>query len=96
VNERPVLHLYVETKEPLDDELVAQQIHEALRERDEFYRDLEDMLQIRPLEVTTLPFGTWDRYYDNRLKKGLELHYLVPPRMNSSEKDVNELVSTAS
>ena len=69
--------------------------HLALRSEDDFYRDLEDMLGIRPLEVTLLPSGTWDRYFDNRLRQGLELHDLVPPRMNSSESDVSELVNLA-
>lgn len=57
--------------------------------------DAEDKLGILPLEVTLLPPGTWDRYYDSRLKQGPQLHDLVPPRMNSSENDVSELVNLA-
>lgn len=57
--------------------------------------DAEDKLGILPLEVTLLPPGKWDRYDDSRLKQGPQLHDLVPPRMNSSENDVSELVNLA-
>ena len=70
-------------------------LHSALRIEDDFYRDLEDMLGILPLEVTLLPPGKWDRYDDSRLKQGPQLHDLVPPKMNSSENDVCELVNLA-
>lgn len=57
--------------------------------------DAEDKLGILPLEVTLLPPGKWDSYDDSRLKQGPQLHDLVPPRMNSSENDVSELVNLA-
>jgi hypothetical protein len=90
---KSILHLYAEATDEIAQGDAEEKIHNALREEDDFYRDLEDMLGIRPLEITLLPSGTWDRYYDDRLKKGLELHDLVPPRMNSSESVVSELVS---
>ena len=92
---KPVLHLYAEADDDVLKAEVEDKLHVALRAEDDFYRDLEDMLGIRPLEVTLVPTGTWDRYYDNRLQQGLELHYLVPPRMNSSEDDVAELIALA-
>ncbi len=92
---KPILHLYAEAEDIVAQADAEKKIHTALREEDDFYRDLEDMLGIRPLEITLLPTGTWDRYYDNRLKQGLQLHELVPPRMNSSESDVLDLVSLA-
>jgi hypothetical protein len=91
----PILHLYAEADGGVEKADAEHKLHLALRSEDDFYRDLEDMLGIRPLEVTLLPSGTWDRYYDNRLRQGLELHDLVPPRMNSSESDVSELVNLA-
>jgi hypothetical protein len=93
---KPILHLYAEANEEISQSLAEDKIHSALRDEDDFYRDLEDMLGIRPLEITLLPSGTWDRYYDDRLKQGLELHDLVPPRMNSTEHDVSDLVNIAS
>ena len=92
---KPILHLYAEANNPITQSDAEDKIHMALRAEDVFYRDLEDMLGIRPLEITLLPSGTWDRYYDSRLQQGLELHDLVPPRMNSSENCVSELVSLA-
>ena len=94
-NGRPILHLYAEAEDGTVQAEAEERLHRALRAEDDFYRDLEDMLGIRPLEVTLLPTGTWDRYYDSRLQEGLALHDLVPPRMNSSEHDVSYLVSMA-
>jgi len=92
---KPILHLYAEADDGIAQAEAEDKLHMALRAEDDFYRDLEDMLGIRPLEITLLPTGTWDRYYDNRLRQGLELHHLVPPRMNSSHDDVTELVNIA-
>ena len=92
---KPILHLYAETDAKITQAEAEEKLHKALRAEDDFYRDLEDMLGIRPLEITFLPSGTWDRYYDNRLRQGLELHHLVPPRMNSSQDDIAELVKLA-
>lgn len=94
-NGKPILHLYAEAADTIKQSDAEDKIHMVLRDEDDFYRDLEDMLGIRPLEITLLPSGTWDKYYDDRLKQGLELHDLVPPRMNSSESVVSELVSLA-
>lgn len=94
-NGKPILHLYAEAEDGVAQIDAEERLHRALRAEDDFYRDLEDMLGIRPLEITLLPTGTWDRYYDSRLQQGLELHDLVPPRMNSSEHDVSDLVSLA-
>jgi hypothetical protein len=92
---KPVLHLYAEANDTVSQSDAEDKLHSALRVEDDFYRDLEDMLGIRPLEITLLPLGTWDKYYDSRLKQGLQLHDLVPPRMNSSENDVSDLVNLA-
>ncbi len=94
-NGKPVLHLYAEADSRVEKAEAVEKLHMALRAEDDFYRDLEDMLGIRPLEITLLPTGTWDRYYDSRLRLGRDLHDLVPPRMNSSEDDVSELVNHA-
>ncbi len=94
-NGNTILHLYAEADASIAQKDAEDKIHMALRSEDDFYRDLEDMLGIRPLEVTFLPSGTWDRYYDDRLKQGLQLHDLVPPRMNSSESVVSDLLSLA-
>lgn len=94
-NGKPILHVYAEADGPVIQADAEEKLHSALRDQDDFYRDLEDMLGIRPIEVTLLPSGTWNRYYDDRLGKGLELHDLVPPRMNSTQSDVSELVGLA-
>lgn len=51
------------------------------------------MLGIRPLRVTILPAGSFQRYYENRKKAGADLAHLKPPHMNASDAIVEDLVS---
>jgi hypothetical protein len=63
----PVLHLYLELEpegEPRDG-LVAH-VHEALMDCDPFYRDLDQMLEMRPLKITLLAEGSFQRLYQAR------------------------------
>ena len=94
VNGRPVLHIYAESSSPATDE-IAIRLHETLRALDPFYRDLEQMLGIRPLRVTLLAAGTWDRYYDLMRRSGAELADRLPPRINAPENSIARLLAIA-
>ncbi|MDA1128713.1 MAG: GH3 auxin-responsive promoter family protein [Chloroflexi bacterium] len=96
----PRLHMYIELKESVADESVADEevrdrIHQKLKEVDPFYGDLESMLGIAALEATSLPKGTFDRFYDLRLRTGAELGRLKPPRMNATDEDIEDLLRVA-
>ena len=91
-DEKPILHLYAEGLDSLGADAVALQVHEHLKQIDDFYRDLEVMLNIRPLRVTLLTPGTFDRLYTEKYDQGKELAELQPPRTNPDEQTVRDLV----
>lgn len=90
--DKPTLHLYGEFKGELNDLEIANILDRCLKEKDPFYRDLEDMLGISPLCVTTLRSGTFDRYYDFQAGRGLPLTERRPSRLNSSNAEVADLL----
>jgi hypothetical protein len=88
----PTLHLYAEAYEQLDPSQVAQELHSKLRQADGFYSDLESMLEIRPMRVTLLAPGTFDRLYTERHERGMELADLQPPRVNPDQESIKDLL----
>ncbi|MEE9255433.1 MAG: GH3 auxin-responsive promoter family protein, partial [Pseudomonadales bacterium] len=90
--DQTVLRFYVEASDGLQPQTIAGRLHESLKTNDEFYRDLESMLGIRPLEVTLLSPGTFDRYYTEKYNEGKELTELQPPRMNPAATAVEDLL----
>lgn len=95
----PILHMFLELKGPAaqatepDDAAMA--IHHAIREVDPFYGDLETMLGIIPLKVTLLQAGTFDRFYDLRKVGGYDLELRTPPKMNTPDDDVADLLAAS-
>ncbi|MBI4282753.1 MAG: GH3 auxin-responsive promoter family protein [Chloroflexi bacterium] len=93
----PLLHVYAELEgEWPETEAVEMALHTRMKEVDSFYRDLERMLGIRPMRVTMLLAGTFDRLYEDRREHGYDLARRIPPRMNSTEEDVEDLLEMAS
>lgn len=92
----PILHMYMELKRnhPENKE-IEEGLHLKLRQVDPFYGDAETMLGLRPLRITSLPRGTFDRFYANRHMAGLELGKLQPPKMNATDEDIDDLLRAA-
>ena len=90
--EQPILHLYIELKENKDAQTVEKLVHNQLKTLDHDYHDLEAMLDMRPLKVTLLTSGTFQRYLEGKQKEGAELAHLKPPHMNPSDSIVAELI----
>jgi phenylacetate-coenzyme A ligase PaaK-like adenylate-forming protein len=88
----PVIRLYIELKEVKEAEDLAKLIHQELSAVVSDYKDLENMLGIRPLRVTLLPAGSFQRYYEKRKKAGADLAHLKPPHMNASDTIIRDLV----
>jgi len=86
----PMLHIYMEAPGHNGD--LASKIESSLKKVDPFFDDLETMLGIRPLLVTSLRPGTFQRYYDEKRKAGLELGQLRPPRINPSPDSIRDLL----
>ena len=89
---KPILHIYAEAPEDTEPGGVAEQVHHHLTLVDGFYKDLETMLDIRPLRVTLLSPGTFDRLYMEKYEQGKELAELQPPRTNPDPRVVQDLV----
>lgn len=89
----PILRLYIELKESNETKEVARLIHQKLLEINQDYKDSESMLGIRPLRVTILPFGSFQRYYERKKASGAELAHLKPPHMNAPDTAILDLLS---
>jgi hypothetical protein len=92
---RAVLHVYIEPKgsgENLATQEVKEAVHRRLGEVHEPYRELEEMLEFDPLELTFLPAGSFARYIEAQQKAGADLAHLKPPHMQASDDVMNKLL----
>jgi len=94
-DDKLVLHLYAEPRVPCGESELAARLHASLKRTDPLYADLEGMLGIRPLRVTTLPPGTFDRYYETMRQAGEPLTRRRPPRMNANDDVIDMLLRAA-
>lgn len=90
--DKPVLHLYMELREEKTSQEVEQLVVHHLKMADSNYNDLENMLDIKPLKVTLLSTGTFQRYYDEKHKAGFDLARLRPKHMNASDNDMKDIL----
>jgi hypothetical protein len=92
--EHPVAHLYIELRqdESCSAGEICEAIHQSLKELDPNYRDLEGMLGWKPLKVTVLNHGTFERYILHKQAEGVDLAHLKPPHMQPSDKILMELL----
>ena len=90
--EEIALHLYIEMNGNRSPQEVATTLQNELVNLDPGYRDLEQMMDIRPLDVTLLHPGTFSDYYTRKKSLGAELVQRKPPRMNAPDVIVRELL----
>jgi hypothetical protein len=98
INNKPVLHLYIELKDAEDgitEEQVANRVHNALKKLDTPYAELEDFTGLRPLEVTILPENSFHIYKLKQQHAGSDLTQLSPPHINPSSGTVEFLVNAS-
>ncbi len=90
------LHVYIEmnrpSSDPVDDIRAVDRLHRELVAIDPGYRDLEGMMEIRPLEMTVLGPGTFAEYYARKRDAGVELLQCKPPRMDPADEIIEELL----
>jgi hypothetical protein len=89
------LHLYIELKEQLPTEGVAERIHTQLIELCPFYGDLVEYLGVRPLQVTQLSPNTFTRYMRWQQEAGADLSHLKPPHMNAPDPVIAKLLQAS-
>ena len=94
IGETPRLRLYIELDNNYvaDQDEVATAVYEEIKNVDDglyVYKDLpslERLIGFKPIEVTLLPAGIFDKYKDQRQSEGMDLVHLKPPHINPSGK----------
>jgi hypothetical protein len=96
--QQSMLHLYIELleEERWKLEEVENALHQSLKNVDPAYREIEEMLGLKPLCVTLLRPGTFQRYMEDRETAGAELAHLKPPRMKPPDDVINRLLIMSS
>jgi hypothetical protein len=95
IDGNPVLHLYIETKEKIDADVVQQKVHECLKALNPYYSDYETMLNKRALYVTVLEGGTFQKYMGEKARAGTDLAHLKPAHMNAPDEEIKLLLQAS-
>ncbi len=97
LKEKPILHLYLEPRESnhLTAEEVAALVHEQLKMLDTPYSELESYLGLKPLEVTLVPQGAFNRYMLKQQAAGVELGRVKVLHINPTDDTVDFLLGRA-
>jgi len=95
VKEKPILHLYLETKENghLTGEQVAAAVHQELEKLNKPYSELEAFLGLQPLQVTLLPENSFQNYKLVQQAAGADLTNLKVPHINPSDSMIDFLIN---
>lgn len=94
IEETPVLHLYLETREDShgrEEELVAT-IDRQLKIVQEDYAHLDQEFRSTLLKLTLLPSGAFQEYISRQRAAGAELAHLKPPHINPSDSMIEALL----
>lgn len=79
---QPVLRLYLAIDDQTVGEGLADRIHEALKRYDSSYEDLEILLKMKPLRLTLLPWGTFEKYDRERIAAGADPGHMKDQHIN--------------
>ncbi len=97
LKEKPLLHLYIELRDTsgIDAEQVAASVHLELKKLDDPYAELESFTGLRPLTVTVLPPGSFNKYQKKQRDSSADLIHLKPPHLNPADSAIDFLVNAA-
>ena len=90
----PNLHMYIEG-ENIEPQRFSKQLHEALIETLEEYASFHAIWATNPVRVTVLAPGTFLAYLEDKQVEGADMGQLKPPRMQPSDRIVNQLLATS-
>ncbi len=95
--EKPVLHLYMELRDGNENASdIEDRIHTSLKQLDKNYREMEEIAGLKPLTVSIVTKGAFQRYYEERQAAGADLGHLKPPHVNASDKMIENLLRMSS
>ncbi len=94
--DKTFLRLYVELKEERETTEIERLVDEQLRLVDIDYQDIGSYLELQPVRVTVLSGGTFERYYQEKVKEGADMTHLKPPHMNAPEAVIQRLLQLSS
>ncbi len=89
------LHLYIEMREPVADQVIIARVNEQLAQQNRFYGDLTTMLGHAPVLVTQVPAGSFKEYTLRQREKGADLAHWKPRHMNASDTVVHDVLAIA-
>jgi len=96
LKDKPILHLYLEPRgsDHLTAEQVATLVDEQLKILDTPYSELESYLGLKPLEVTFVPQGAFERYMLKQQAAGAELGRMKVSHINPTDDTIDSLLSS--
>lgn len=92
IGNQTFLRLYIELKEEMAAEHLERLVDQQLKSIDVDYRDLDSLLELRPIKVTILSPGTFQRYLDEKIREGADLSHLKPPHVSPPDAVIQQLI----
>jgi len=86
----PILKVYLEPMNGYPEDM-EEHLHRSLVHHDRFYRDMDQMLGLRPVRITPLAHGAFQRYYERERGSGAAVHHFV--RVNPSDAEIQMLLA---
>ena len=87
----PVLRVYLE-RDGRDQVDIEAALHRSLLDRDAYYRDLQEMLAVRPLRIAAIEPGAFRAYAGDRRARSVDLDRQAIPHINATDEEIAELM----
>lgn len=91
----PIIHIYISSDTKEDQELMEARLHASLKKHDPSYAELEDELGWKPLRLTLLPLGVFERWQKERVAAGADPAFVKEQRMQPSPEAVQRILELA-
>ncbi|MFC1962239.1 GH3 auxin-responsive promoter family protein [Chloroflexota bacterium] len=93
-NMSPVIRIYVEVSETAQAtaDMVMVLLHEQFKKLMPEYQELEIFLGFKPVRVSILPVGSFDKYMAHQRAAGADFAHIKPPSMNPSDSVMSLLL----
>ena len=88
----PNLRIYIELSKEMKAEVLERLLHEHLQDISPLYAEAVDEVESNPVRVTLLSKGSFQRYYEEKQKAGVDLAHLKPSHMNAPEAVIQDLL----